>query len=149
MLLACNALFNNNLCDTLSVGLNWLSSNFLISSCLFNDDILKLLIIWFASKFDNFLFYYLSSQNYDIFRNLSENNRLHLYWLQLQTLLTAKKKMNRAQLKVHEVRNNERQRILLIKIPEIIQTLIFFQTIEYQIKITNMFVWFFIHICIS
>ena len=48
--------------------------------------------------------------------------------------------MNRAQLKVHEVRNNERQRILLIKIPEIIQTQIFFQTIEYQIKITNMLV---------
>ena len=48
--------------------------------------------------------------------------------------------MNRAQLKIHEVRNNERQRILLIKIPEITQTLIFFQTIEYQIKITNMFV---------
>ena len=48
--------------------------------------------------------------------------------------------MNRAQLKIHEVRNNVKQRILLIKIPEIIRTLIFFQTIEYQIKITNMFV---------
>ena len=48
--------------------------------------------------------------------------------------------MNRAQLKVHEVRKNERRKILPIKIPEIIHTMIFFQTIEYQIKITNMFV---------